>query len=276
MLPSVLWHTPPPVSNSYNAPVPRPLSGRTVIVTRPRGSSARLAAALRSRGATVAFAPLIRTVPPRSWAPLDAALRGFSAYHAAVFASAGAVQAFFGRARAVLGRVPAAPAVVGAVGPATAKALAASGWRATAVPDDRRAEGLARALNLPRGCRILLPRAEGGREALPRLLRARGARVTAVTAYRTVADRPGRRALRSALSAGADAACFSSGSAADSAAAALGPAGFRRAFRRSAAVAIGPTTAAALGRRGVKAWVASAAGDEELAAAVVRALRELR
>ena len=189
------------------------LSGRTVIVTRPKASSARLAAALRARGARVVLAPLIRTAPPRSWRRLDAALRGLAGFDAAAFTSANAVQAFFDRAALVLGANPRPPRVVAAVGPATARALVKRGWRATVVPDVRRAEGLARALRLPRGSRVLMPRAEKGRAVLPRLLRAAGARVTVATAYRTLPDLAGRRALRAALARGADAVCFASGSA---------------------------------------------------------------
>jgi uroporphyrinogen-III synthase len=252
--------------------VAQPLSGRVVVVTRPRASAAGLAAALRARGARVVFAPLIRTAPPRSWRALDAALRGMSRFDAAVFASATAADALFARAR-VLGLRPRPPRVVAAVGPATARALTALGWRPTLVPADRRAEGLARALRLPRGARVLLPRAERGREALPRLLARAGARVTAATAYRTLADAAGRRTLRRALADGADAVLFASGSAAASAASALGSARARRVFRTRLAVAIGPTTAAALRAAGIRPVVAARADAESLAAAAARALR---
>jgi uroporphyrinogen III methyltransferase/synthase len=248
------------------------LSGLTVIVTRPRGSSARLAADLRARGARVAFAPLIRVAPPRSRRGLDASLRRLTGFDAVVFASVNAVDAFFARAAVVLKKRPVAPDVVAAVGPATAKALAGHGWCAAIVPEVRRAEGLAAALRLPRGSRVLIPRAERGREILPLMLRAAGSRVTVVSAYRTSADHEGRRALRAALAAGADAACFASGSAVASAAAALGPARLRRAFRSCAAVAIGPVTADALRKHGVTAATARSADDRGLADAVVRAL----
>lgn len=250
-----------------------PLTGRVVVVTRPRASAAALAAELRRRGARPVFAPLIRTVPPRSWRALDAALRRLDSFDAAAFASANAVDAFFARAAKILKSRPKAPAVVAAVGPATAKTLAARGWHPSAVPEDSRAEGLARALRLKKGARVLLPRAEKGREALPRLLEKDGARVTLATAYRTLADHAGRRILRRALADGADAAVFASPSAVNSAAAALGAARFRRVFRTSAAVAIGPTTAAALRARGVKPATADGRGPAELAEAVARALK---
>jgi len=228
-----------------------------------------LAAALRARGARVVFAPLIRIAAPRSWRALDAALRRLAAFDAAAFASASAVESFFRRARRILGRRPAPPRLVAAVGPATARALAARGWRAALVPDDARAAGLARALKLARGARVLLPRAERGRAELPRGLRRAGARVTAAAAYRTLRDEAGRRALARALAAGADAVCFASGSAA----AALA----RGALRGRAAVAIGATTAAELRARGVRpAAVAAAPDADSFADAVARALRRPR
>ncbi|MDE2511730.1 MAG: uroporphyrinogen-III synthase, partial [Elusimicrobia bacterium] len=202
---------------------PRPLSGRTVIVTHAHAVSSRLTGRLRALGAAVVVAPLIRVVPPRSRRRLDESLRRLARFDAVVFASANAVEAFFRRSATVLKKTPVAPRFVAAVGPATAAALAARGWRASTVPKDRRAEGLAAALRLPRGSQVLIPRAERGREALPRLLKAAGQRVTVVSAYRTAPDRAGRRTLRAALADGADAVCFASGSAAASAAAALGP-----------------------------------------------------
>ena len=244
-----------------------------MIATGTRDIATKLTGKLRSLGAKVVKAPLIRVVPPRSWRRLDASLRRLAEYDAVVFASANAVEAFFVRSSVVLKNKAVPPRVIAAVGPATAAALTARGWRATVIPEARRAEGLAGALRLPRGSRVLIPRAERGRQALPRLLKAAGHRVTAVSAYRTAPDHAGRRALRTALAAGADAACFASGSAVASAAAALGPARLRRAFRTCAAVAIGPVTAAALRKRGVTAAVARTADDRSLADAVVRALR---
>ncbi len=169
------------------------LAGRTVVVTRPRAPGAPLAAALAALGARVVVAPLIRTLPPRSWRGLDDALRGLADFDAVAFASVNSVEFFFARAKALRLR-PARPRVAAVVGAATAKALAAHGWKAAVVPEDARAEGLVRSLNLPRGARVLLPRAEHGLEFLPERLAASGAVVTRATAYRTVPDAAGRRA----------------------------------------------------------------------------------
>ena len=241
----------------------KPLSGRTVVLTRPRAQSERLAAALRRLGARVIFAPLIKTVPPRSFRALDESLQGLADFDAVVFASANAVHAFFARAKKLLRKRPSSAVLAAAVGPATAKVLSGYGWKAAIVPEDCRAEGLAQALRLVKGCRVLIPRAEQGRETLVQLLRARGAKVTLATAYRTQSDPQGRRELRRALARGAHAVLFASPSAVRSAAGALGRARMRRAFKETAAVAIGPTTAAALRVCGVAPAAVSKRPDAE-------------
>lgn len=254
---------------SYNAGVPKPAAPR-VVVTRPRKRCARLGAALRARGLRPVYAPLIRTLPPRSWAPLDAALRRFDDFDAAAFASAAAVEQFFSRARRLLGRAPRRPLVVGAVGPATAAALAERGWRADLIPEEGTGGGLGRAMCLTRGAAVLLPRAEKGRPELPRLLRRAGARLTVVAVYRTVADPAGAAALKKALRGDAACVSFTSGSAVAAAAAALGKARLRRVL----AVAIGPTTAQALRAHGAApAAVALSPDANALADACRKALR---
>ena len=245
----------------------RPLSGRTIVVTRPRAKSGGAAAALKKRGARVIHAPLIRTAAPRSWRALDAALKNLSGYDAVAFTSSNSVDFFFSRMTAILGRTQASPRILAAVGRATADAVAVHGWRCTVIPEDARAAGLVRLLRVPRGSRVLIPRAERGLDYLPRSLRAAGARVTVVAAYRTVSDASGRRALRRALALGADAVTFASGSAA-----VLGARDC--ALSGAAAVAIGPTTAAVLRSRNVRAAAVSKRPDpESFARAVVFALR---
>jgi uroporphyrinogen-III synthase len=245
----------------------RPLSGRSVVVTRQRATSSALAAALKELGASVTYAPLIRIAPPRSWKPLDVALDHFSRYDAVAFMSANAVDLFFARMKKVLGRVPVSPRILAAVGHATAQAVSKRGWRCTVIPEDARAAGLAKVLRVPRGARVLIPSAERGLDTLPRSLRKKGVRVTVATAYRTLADLDGRRSLLRALALGADAVCFASGSAA-----ALGARDC--ALAGAAAVAIGPTTAAALSARGLApAAVAKRPDPKSFARAVVAALR---
>ncbi len=241
-----------------------------VVLTRPRGRSLSLAKALRARGLKPVFAPLIRTVPPRSWAVLDKSLKRLKDFDAVAFASVTAVDAFFARARSVLGRAPARPHVVGAVGPATAAALAGRGWKADLIPEEGTGKGLGRAFCLARGATVLLPRAEKGRPELPRLLRRAGVRLTLATAYRTTADPAGTAALKAATKDGEACVTFASGSAVEAARKVLG----KDRLRRVRAVAIGPTTADTLRANGVTSVaVAERPDPESLAAACERALR---
>jgi len=198
---------------------------------------------------------------------LDRAINNFRRYDAVAFTSVNAVDFFFLRCRKLLGRVPVAPRILAAVGHATAQAVAVHGWRCSVVPEDARASGLARVLRVPRGARVLIPRAERGLNTLASTLRKSGARVTVASAYRTLPDASGRRALRRALALGADAVLFASGSAAD-----LGARD--TALSGAAAIAIGPTTAAALRARGVvPAAVAKRPDPKSFARAVVLGLR---
>ena len=101
---------------------------------------------------------------------------------------------------------------IGAVGNATAAALRAAGWEPDCIPTMQTAEALAAALGTVPGCRILFPASEIARPTLPDNLRARGANVTVVTVYRTVATPPEQTAAVTAqLRAGAiDAITFTS------------------------------------------------------------------
>ncbi len=245
----------------------KPLTGRVIVVTRPRSKAGGAAGALTALGARVVLAPLIRIVPPKSWKALDRALDGLSRYDAVVFTSANAVEFFFRRGRERLRRMPRPPRVVAAVGRSTASAAAARGWRCSVIPEDASAAGLARALRVPRGAGVLIPRAERGLDTLPNALRKSGARVTVAAAYRTVADKKGLLALRFALAKGADAVAFASGSAAARGAADCSLSG-------AAAIAIGPTTAAVLRARGVvPAAVSKRPDPRSFARAVALALR---
>lgn len=247
--------------------VPKSLDRRTVVLTRPLAQSGGAAAALAKLGARVVYAPLIKFSPPKSSKPLDAGIRLLSSYDAVAFTSVNAVDFFFLRCRKILGRIPPMPPVVAAVGPATAKAVAVHGWRCSVIPEDARAAGLAKVLRVPRGTRVLIPRAERGLTTLAQGLRKNGAKVTSVPAYRTVPDETGLRALRLALIDGADAVMFASGSAA-----AVGARDTRLAG--AAAIAIGPTTAAVLRAKGlVPAAVAKRPDAESFARAAEAGLK---
>ncbi|MEO7735346.1 MAG: uroporphyrinogen-III synthase, partial [Kofleriaceae bacterium] len=170
------------------------------------------------------------------------------------------------RAAEALGR-PRAP--VWAVGPATARRLAELGIAAIAPPDVRDGATLAAAM-IARGgiagARILVPRAEDGRDDAIAILRAAGVEVDAITAYRTVAVAGDAPELARGLAVLRDAAvCALFAPSQVTALDALVP------IRAIAArlVAIGQTTAAALREAGAAAVaVADAPTPEGLAKAV--------
>jgi uroporphyrinogen III methyltransferase/synthase len=168
----------------------RPLFGRRVLVTRSRDQSAELVELLESHGATAIEAPLINIVPPDDYGPLDEACEKASGFDWIVFTSANGATAFMDRllngprdVRALAG------ARLCAVGPGTASRLTRFGLKVDLVPEDHSASGVAAAIKDAgplRGKRVLFPKADIARDTLPEELRAAGAQVTEVVAYRTV------------------------------------------------------------------------------------------
>ncbi|MBI5595896.1 MAG: uroporphyrinogen-III synthase [Elusimicrobia bacterium] len=249
----------------------RPLAGSTVLLTRPLRQAGPLARRLGGLGARVLCVPLIKTVPPPSWAPADRALKRLGAYDALAFTSANAVEAFFARARTGLGRRPARPARLFAVGTATARALAGQGWAAAAVPDRFEGGALARTMGRVRGLRILIPKAQEAREALPAALRRAGARLDMPTVYRTVPDPRGTAALRAGAADRADWVVLMSPSAVSQLFKALGEKRARELLSKARGASIGPVTSAALRARGAEPAVeASLSTAEGLCKAMCR------
>ena len=230
------------------------LDRRTVVVTRGKGGEDALAARLRELGAEVREIPSIAFAPPADPGPLDAALRDLTRFDWAVFASATAVERTVARL-AALG-LPAASLArlsLAAVGPATADALARAVRAPDLVPAEARGEAMAAALApRVRGRRVLLPRPAEGRPELLDGLRAAGADVVALEAYRTVPAPPEAiRPLAEWLEAGVVAAvAFASPSAVRAVVVGLGE---RAALlARVPLAAIGPTTADALRAAGLE------------------------
>ena len=164
------------------------LRGRCVLVTRPREQVAELAEGLRRRGAQVVEAPVIRIEGPTDLAPMDAAILRLTDFDWIVFTSANGVRSFLERMRTLDRVFPPGPKLA-AIGPATAAVLRSEGIRVELLPERFVAEEVFEALRQAgplQGRRVLLPRADIAREALPELLRAAGAEVDVVVVYRTV------------------------------------------------------------------------------------------
>ncbi len=226
-----------------------PLSGITVLVTRPRESA--LSRALRRAGARVSWQPAIRIEPDIPTPELDAALRRVTGFEWIVFTSAHGVSAFWRRARALqIDRETLRAARFAAVGPATASAIVRGGARVEVTADPHSAEGLIVQLasRLEEGSTVLYPRASGARPILVDGLRRLGARITEAVAYET---RPAATlaTLPAILEAGVDCVVFCSASAVR----AVLP--HHALIARSAIACIGPTTADAVSAAGLRAEI---------------------
>ena len=218
-----------------------PLTGRRVVVTRPRRRAASLVAALEAEGAEVILFPTIEVVDPEDPGPLAEAAGRLGEYDWVVFTSAYGVRAL--KAALPRGATGGGPRV-GCVGEATAEAAAGAGWAADIVPERASGAAMAEALieaGVGAGTRLLHPRAADARPELAELLRGAGAVVDEVEAYRKVGPVEPPDELRRLLVAGQiDLLTFTSPSTARNFMAELGSAA---AGRRT--VVIGATTAEA-------------------------------
>jgi uroporphyrinogen III methyltransferase / synthase len=231
----------------------RPLFGKRVLVTRPRDQAADLVHRLEAMGAEAIEAPMIRIEPPEDYGPLDEACTRVGEFDWIVFASANAVDAFINRLlhgprdlRALR------DAKVCGVGPATGERLGKYGLKVDLVPAEHRAEGVVRAISEThdvQGLKVLLPRADIGREMIADELRKQGADVTEVVAYRTVVVEPEREGepdiYRMLLERRIDVVTFTSGSAVRNFVRVLGAEPAADLLRGTVVASIGPLTAEA-------------------------------
>jgi uroporphyrinogen III methyltransferase / synthase len=169
----------------------RPLHGRRVVVTRARAQASGLAATLRGLGADVLEAPAIRIDPRPVEGEIARVADTIADYDVICLTSPNGVALLF-EALAARGRDARAlaGAMVAAIGPGTARELAARGIRADVVPERSVAESLLAELEKTdlAGKRALIPRAAEARDVLPDGLREAGAEVDVVPLYDTVGE----------------------------------------------------------------------------------------
>lgn len=161
---------------------------RAVVITRPRAQAQPLAQAVRALGRRAVVLPLLEIAPLDDTAPLRAALAGLASCAMVVFVSPNAVDAAFAHLDGWPAGVP-----IGVVGEGSRAALArhgVTGENATIHcppdPANSDSEHLLASLDLSvfAGRRVLIVRGESGRELMADTLRAAGAQVAAVAAYR--------------------------------------------------------------------------------------------
>ena len=162
-----------------------PLAGSLVVVTASPSVADGQAAALRAVGAEPLVLPTVRIEPATDRDALDGAMASLAGgeFDWLMLTSANAVPALADR---VAGRT--LPARVAAVGSRTADALSNAGIAVDLVPGVGSAAGVLDALaGLPMaGSRVLLLASDIARPELADGLRAMGADVSVVTAYRTI------------------------------------------------------------------------------------------
>ncbi|MGH7504719.1 MAG: uroporphyrinogen-III synthase [Longimicrobiales bacterium] len=264
-------------------------------VTGPDAGTDAFASALAREGAEVIRAPLVRILPPADEAPLRAAAAGLDPYDWIVFSSVNAVTRFTEAARTGTvatdppvpeerrlrspGQAPVAGSAgdaagrerrrVAAVGPATAAAAKAAGFTVAAVPELQVGSAVAGALQSIAplaGSRVLWPRAAAARRELADALRAAGARLDEVEAYRTELDTAMAVTLAQSVARGeVDALTFTSPSAIRAYAAGGGSV-----VAATVVAVIGPTTAAAARAAGLPVHLEP---GEHTTAALIEALR---
>ena len=162
-----------------------PLDGLRVVVTRAVHQAEELAKPLRESGAEVILVPVIEIAPPSDERALIEVAAKADQYDWIVFSSANAVAAFVEK----LQRPPSDIRVrVSTVGAATRASAERAGFTVDLTPEKYIAEALVESFgqeNLE-GKRVLIPSAAVTRDVVAPGLRARGARVDVVEAYRNV------------------------------------------------------------------------------------------
>jgi uroporphyrinogen-III synthase/uroporphyrinogen III methyltransferase/synthase len=250
------------------------LTGKRILVTRAVRQAGKLSDALRELGATPVEVPVLEIQPAEDFAPLEKAIRQLDSYDWLIFTSANAVSILAFNASLEGYSIHNSPNLkIAAIGRATAEAVERAHLKVDLVPEDYVAESLVDAFlkrhevsghdfsraksaakkegalapegNLA-GQRILIARAAIARDVIPDALRAAGAHVDVVDAYRNVMPQAAPALLRAALEQGIDAATFTSSSSVTHLADAAKAAGLAFPFSGVSAISIGPITSQTL------------------------------
>ncbi|MGA3211778.1 MAG: uroporphyrinogen-III synthase [Terriglobales bacterium] len=178
-----------------------PLIGRRILVSRAKAQAGDLSRRLRALGATVLEVPFIEIRRPRSFKPLDNALRRHTDYQWLILTSANGVNSLFERLEKLgirseeLGHLR-----IAAIGPATRAAIERRGLRVDIMPKEYVAESVVDRLRARvKGKIVLLVRARVARDVIPSELRKAGAEVRVVEAYETVVPHASKSRLLAAL-----------------------------------------------------------------------------
>ena len=233
-----------------------PLAGYRVLVSRAKKQAGALSSLLRDLGCQVIEIPFIEIRRPKSFQPLDTALKSVADYEWLILTSVNGAEAMFERMEEKkIGATSLDHLKIAAIGPATRSAIEKRGLRVAVTPKEYVAESVVAALaKRVKGKRVLLVRAKVARDVIPRELRNAGARVDVVEAYETIAPEASARRLRAVLSSKskADAITFTSSSTVKNFVGLIGLRRARAALKKDAlgrgvhSASIGPVTSATL------------------------------
>ncbi len=240
----------------------RPLAGCRVLVSRAKKQAGALSSLLRDLGCQVLEIPFIEIRKPRSFAPLDKALKNTRDYDWLILTSVNGVEAMFERmAKKRIEPSSLDHLKIAAIGPATKAAIEKHELKVSVTPKQYIAESVVAALHRRvKGKRVLLVRARVARDVIPRELRKAGAQVDVVEAYETVAPEASARRLRAVLASNRKphAITFTSSSTVKNFVGLLGVRGARAAVKSGVQTAsIGPVTSATLREFGLPVHIAA-------------------
>ena len=179
-----------------------PLVGIRVLVGRAQHQASALSAGLKALGAAVTEIPFIEIRSPRSYKPLDSALKRLADYDWLILTSVNGVDAVALRLKRLKIKAESLASVqIAAIGPSTREAAEKLGLNVAVIPKRYIAESVVESLRgRVEGKRVLLARAKVARDVIPRELRRLGAKVDVVEAYQTVVPVSSRKKIRALIS----------------------------------------------------------------------------
>jgi uroporphyrinogen-III synthase len=178
-----------------------PLAGIRVLVGRTRHQASTLSEGLKKLGAEVIEIPFIEIRKPRSYKPLDSALKRIAQYEWLILTSVNGVEALGARIKQLRIRPARLKHLnIAAIGPATRKAIENLQLKVDVVPPEYVAESVVKSLRRKvSGKRVLLARAKVARDVIPRELRRNGAQVDVIEVYETIVPKASRKILKSVI-----------------------------------------------------------------------------
>ncbi len=235
----------------------RSLFGQRIVITRAKNQSAALRELLIERGADVLEVPTIKIVPPENKEDLIDALVGLNEYDWLVFTSPNGVMAFFEHffkrfedIRDVGGTR------IAAIGTGTAEKLKEYHLKIDLMPDESLASNISKAFaeyHSIENLRICLIRAEIANQDLPKALEELGAIVDDIACYQTIPETDDFSGdAKRLLDKGADWILFTSGSTVENFHLRFKLPSLLKQFKNIKLAAIGPETAKAIEKIGLK------------------------